>query len=242
MAVRAHRVDRIVRWSTAAAVVEVAAVAAYISYWHAHDVVRAHGEDAGTALLLPLTVDGLVFASSMVLLHSARHRLPVPPLARWLLLLGIAATLAANVAHGAGHGPIGALVAAWPAAALVGSYELLMWLIRTAPERTTAQTTEVVRGPRASAGRGANRTAGPRTGPSRSGPAGADRVDDEARAAYRTSLTNGVPLSERTLANRYGRGRTWARRIRIEAAGDGHRPGHLHAVPADATGKSRGNG
>jgi hypothetical protein len=51
-------------------------------------------------------------------------------LARWLLGLGIAATLAANVAHGLGHGLIGAAVAAWPAVALVGSYELLMMVIR----------------------------------------------------------------------------------------------------------------
>ena len=57
-------------------------------------------------------------------------RCPCPSLARWLLGLGIAATLAANVAHGLGHGPIGAAVAAWPAVALVGSYELLMMIIR----------------------------------------------------------------------------------------------------------------
>jgi hypothetical protein len=44
-------------------------------------------------------------------------------LARWLLGLGIAATLAANAAHGLGHGAVGAAVAAWPAIALVGSYE-----------------------------------------------------------------------------------------------------------------------
>jgi hypothetical protein len=43
------------------------------------------------------------------------------------------ATLAANVMHGLGHGPIGAAVAAWPAVALVGSYELLMTLIRNGP-------------------------------------------------------------------------------------------------------------
>ena len=47
-------------------------------------------------------------------------------MARWLLGLGIAATLAANVAHGLGYGLIGAAVAAWPAVALAGSYELLM--------------------------------------------------------------------------------------------------------------------
>ena len=68
------------------------------------------------------------------MLYAARHRLPVPGLARWLLALGIMATLAANVAHGWSHGPVGAAVAAWPAASLVGSYELLLWLIRTAAD------------------------------------------------------------------------------------------------------------
>lgn len=56
---------------------------------------------------------------------------PSPALARLLLGLGIAATLAANVAHGLDHGLIGAAVAAWPAVALVGSYELLMMVIRS---------------------------------------------------------------------------------------------------------------
>ena len=37
----------------------------------------------------------------------------------------------ANLAHGVGHGPVGALVSAWPALALAGSFELLMMLIRT---------------------------------------------------------------------------------------------------------------
>ena len=81
---------------------------------------------------MPLTVDGLIYASSMVMLDCARRKVPVPVLARWLLGLGIAATLAANVAHGLGHGVTGAAVAAWPAVALVGSYELLMMIIRAA--------------------------------------------------------------------------------------------------------------
>jgi len=59
-------------------------------------------------------VDGLIYASSMVMLDSARRKVPVRPLARWLLGLGVAATMAANVAHGLGHGPSGAVVAAWP--------------------------------------------------------------------------------------------------------------------------------
>jgi hypothetical protein len=122
--------DPIIRWSTAGAVIGVAAVAAVASYEHTYDLVRAHGEVG--ARLVPLTVDGLIHASSMVMLDSARRKAPVPGLARWLLGLGIAATLAANVAHGLGHGLIGAAVAAWPAVALVGSYELLMLIIRGA--------------------------------------------------------------------------------------------------------------
>jgi hypothetical protein len=41
-------------------------------------------------------------------------------------------SLAANVAQGLGHGLTGAAVAAWPAVALVGSYELLVMIIRSA--------------------------------------------------------------------------------------------------------------
>jgi Protein of unknown function (DUF2637) len=117
-------IDRAIRLSTAAAVLAVAGIAAYVSYWHAYAVVRAHGESGITARLEPATIDGLVYASSMVVLYAARHRVPVPCLARWLLGLGIAATLAANIAQGWSRGPVGAVVAAWPAVSLVGSYEL----------------------------------------------------------------------------------------------------------------------
>jgi len=122
--------DRIIRWTTAVAVIGVAAVAAVVSYEHADDLVRAHGETGWRARLIPLTVDGLIYASSMVMLDSARRGIRVPALARWLLGLGIVATLAANVAHGLGRGLIGAAVGAWPAIVLVGSYELLMMVIR----------------------------------------------------------------------------------------------------------------
>jgi len=123
--------DRVIRWSTALAVLGVAAVAAVASYEHAYDLVRAHGEAGWTARMVPLTVDGLIYTSSMVMLDSVRRATPVPALARWLLGLGIAATLAANVAHGLGHGLAGAAVAAWSAVALVGSYDLLMVVIRS---------------------------------------------------------------------------------------------------------------
>ena len=102
---------RVIQWSTALAVLGVAGVAAVASYEHAYDLVRAHGEAGWTARLVPLTVDGLIYASSMVMLDSAGRKTPVPALARWLLGLGIATTLAANVVHGLGHGVAGA---GWP--------------------------------------------------------------------------------------------------------------------------------
>ena len=42
-------------------------------------------------------MDGLIYASSMALLDSARRNVAMPALARWLLGLDIAATLAVNV-------------------------------------------------------------------------------------------------------------------------------------------------
>jgi hypothetical protein len=255
-------VDRAIRVSTAVAVLAVAGVAAYVSYWHAYAVVCAHGESGITARLEPATIDGLVYASSMVNLYAARHRLPIPALARWLLALGIIATLAANMAQGWSHGPVGAVIAAWPAVSLVGSYELLVWIIRTAagdgldrepaadhagwyadypaharpgaslPE--AAPDGEVVRvdlvpgcgsGPQCGPGQGivpdhADQDADQiRAG---SGQAGTGREESEtiaaAVAAYRASLQTGRPLSERKLAEMFGKtSRRWARSRMAEA-------------------------
>ena len=239
----ASGIDRAIRLSTAAAVLAVAGIAAYVSYWHAYAVVRAHGETGITARLEPATIDGLVYASSMVVLYAARHRVPVPSLARWLLALGIAATLTANMAQGWSHGPVGAVVAAWPAVSLVGSYELLVWLIRTsgaaergpsaAHLRKGAACRAAARPVPAAAADGEQpsgserdtsaRRGGPRVRPpgSRpSPPAGSvtmrrlrpTPVNDAAVAAYRLSVQAGNPLSERKLAQMFGRtSRRWAR-------------------------------
>jgi Protein of unknown function (DUF2637) len=207
-------IDRAIRLSTTAAVLAVAGIAAYVSYWHAYAVVRAHGETGITARLEPATIDGLVWASSMVMLYAARHRMPVPSLARWLLALSVAATLTANMAQGWSHGPVGAVVAAWPAVSLVGSYELLVWLIRTCGP--------AARGPSAAhpgtgaawrpAGQAAGHPGIPAGGQRDDEALEASAVDDAAVAAYRLSVQAGSPLSERRLAQMFGRtSRRWAR-------------------------------
>jgi hypothetical protein len=50
--------DRLIRITTALAVVAVAVVAAIISYQHAYALVRSHGESGVTARLLPLPWTG----------------------------------------------------------------------------------------------------------------------------------------------------------------------------------------
>jgi Protein of unknown function (DUF2637) len=127
--------DRAVRWATVAAVAAVAGVAAYVSYWHAVDVVTRHGERGIIGHLYPVAIDGIIVAASMVLLDAARNDEDAPALARWLLGAGIAVTLAANVTYGVAFGAAGALWAAWPAIAFVGCYELLMMLVRAAARR-----------------------------------------------------------------------------------------------------------
>jgi hypothetical protein len=236
-------IDRAIRLSTAAAVLGVAGIAAYVSYGHAYAVMRAHGETGITARLEPATIDGLLWASSMVVLPAAWHRMPIPRLARWLLGLGIAATVTANMAQGWSHGLVGAVVAAWPAVSLVGSYELLVCLIRTSgaaarepsPEHLggDARCHAAARPVPASAADG-ERPGGsqhatsdsawrPMGRPAGQSPilAGAERdgemlgtsaVNDAAVAAYRLSVQAGNPLSERRLAQMFGRtSRRWAR-------------------------------
>ena len=274
-------VDSAIRVSTAIAVLAVAGVAAYVSYWHAYAVVCAHGETGATARLEPATIDGLVYASSMVNLYAARYRLPVPALARWLLALGIVATLAANMARGWSHGPVGAVIAAWPAVSLVGSYELLVWIIRTAAagerdrgpaDHDCQQPDHPWTGPWSADGQVPDAGAGRRYGQvtdltaasedtsqplvpaaradQRPGPSpdqtdhpdqiadhpgtAADRISGDlplgstgrgegdvnaaAVAAYRSSVQNGQPLSERKLAGMFGRtSRRWARSRMTEA-------------------------
>ncbi|MFC5751695.1 DUF2637 domain-containing protein [Actinomadura rugatobispora] len=180
--------DRLIRITTALAVVAVATVAAVISYRHAYELVHSHGESGPTARLVPFTVDGLIWAASMVILDASRRKHPAPPLAKWSLAVGIVATVGANVAHGATHGPIGAIVSAWPALALVGSFELLMTLTRAAasPDLTqNEQRTEVEQTP-----------------------------EEAVLHEYRASLDGpGRPLSQRYLAEKHGIDRRRVKRV-----------------------------
>lgn len=126
------RPDKLIRRATALVVVAVAVFAAIVSYSHIFDLGHTHGQHGAAGRLLPLSVDGLILAASLVLLHEARNARSAPPLARVMLWLGIIATITANVAYGVGYGVIGAVISAWPAIAFIGSAEMAMGLVRRA--------------------------------------------------------------------------------------------------------------
>ena len=111
-------------------------IAALVSYKHMYLLVRRHGESSWTAALLPISVDGMIVAASMSLLLDSRHGRRSGLLPWILLILGSAASLAANVAV-AEPSVVGRLIAGWPSCALIGSYELLMRQIRHAAVKKT---------------------------------------------------------------------------------------------------------
>jgi ribosomal protein S18 acetylase RimI-like enzyme len=120
----------VIRFATAAVVCAVAAFAAVVSYSHIYGLGRTHGQDGTAARLLPLSVDGLILAASLVLLHEARNGRDAPRLVRFMLWLGIGATIGANIPFRAGYGVLGAVISAWPAVALIGSVEIAMQQVR----------------------------------------------------------------------------------------------------------------
>src|SRR5258708_5799387 len=124
--------DRSIRAATAGVVLAVAGFAAVVSYSHIYDLARAHGQTGTAARLLPLSVDGLILAASLVLLHEARNRRPAPALARCMLGLGVGATITANVVYGLPFGAMGAVISAWPAVAFIGAVEMVVHLVRSA--------------------------------------------------------------------------------------------------------------
>src|ERR1035438_7838379 len=98
--------DKLIRLSTGGTVTAVASFAAIISYSHIFDLGIQHGQNGTAGRLLPLSVDGLILAASLVMLYVARAKLPTPLLARLMLWLGVGATVAANIGYGAAYGAV----------------------------------------------------------------------------------------------------------------------------------------
>ncbi|WP_435110347.1 DUF2637 domain-containing protein [Nocardiopsis synnemataformans] len=119
------------RWTTIAAVLMLAVIAAVVSYSHMYELALRHGEPEWRAALFPLSVDGMIVGASMTLLSDARNGRKGGLLPWALLIIGSGASLAANVAV-ADPTMWSRIIHAWPSFALIGAYELLMREFRTA--------------------------------------------------------------------------------------------------------------
>lgn len=100
----------------------VATIAGIVSYSHIAALgLRTH-QGAADSHLLPLSVDGLIVAGSVIL--AARSPLG------WLgVALGVGATLFANLQFGLPHGALSAAASTWPAIAFsVATFMLERWL------------------------------------------------------------------------------------------------------------------
>ncbi len=123
-------------WSrtvTIAAVLMLAGIAAVVSYSHMYELALRHGEPEWRAALFPLSVDGMIVGASMTLLSDARQGRKGGVLPWTLLIIGSAASLAANVAV-ADPTMWSRIIHAWPSFALIGAYELLMREFRNAAQ------------------------------------------------------------------------------------------------------------
>ncbi|GAB2458989.1 DUF2637 domain-containing protein [Streptomyces incanus] len=124
----------------------VAAVAAYASYVHQREFALQGGADATSATLWPLSVDGLLLLATVGLLTPARHASRRTRFVIWLaFLLGIAVSLAANIAAAPTLAWKPVLVAGWPPVALLLSEELLAHRPTGREPAETAPAVEPVR-------------------------------------------------------------------------------------------------
>ncbi|MGH3659866.1 MAG: DUF2637 domain-containing protein, partial [Micromonosporaceae bacterium] len=154
------------------------------------------------AMLFPLAVDGLLVAASVVLLADSRAGRHPDWLAYLLATTGAAVSVAANVAHDWTHPVAATAIAGWPPVALLGSYELLMRLLRRlrpptpvpvpvsspAQARKTGTTTGTTGSGTTGSGTGGTRTrtgtGGTRTGTGGTGPGeSSDRESGGSRSA-----------------------------------------------------------
>jgi hypothetical protein len=205
--------NRAIRSATAGVVTAVAGFAAVVSYSHIHDLAGQHGQSKTAALLLPLSVDGLILAASLVLLHEARNARTAPARA-WLMLgLGVAATLAANVLSGLPDGWLNACISAWPAVAFVGAVEMVMWMIRKA----RPEAPEITRGVAAS---------------DLGDTVSSDSVE-AARARMRLAQIHGFKISDNDLRAQFRLTRSEATRVRTEVLAETN--GHALADAVDQT-------
>jgi hypothetical protein len=210
---------------TALFVAGLAIVAGAISFSHMRELALHHDQLGWKSLAFPISVDGLEIVASLYLVAQRRAGCPTGPIPWVALVVGTAASLAANVAVG-GADPIGKALAGWPAVSMLIAIKLLFALIdhtkdgqrTTVPDdQRTSATVPDVPGTVRQTGRDDTAPSGTVHGertntpaPSATGPADRAAPLDirtvahlipAARAALATLATKGRPLSRDNLAD-----------------------------------------
>lgn len=117
----------------------VAGIAAWSSWSHMVHVATGVGERPEVAYVLPLSVDGLLVVSAAAMTDDKRAGRTPRMSARVAFAVGVAATIAANIASAQPSWGARA-VAAWPAVALLLVVELLSRRGRTAVSAVEPRT------------------------------------------------------------------------------------------------------
>jgi hypothetical protein len=179
--------DRLTGGAATVVLCVVAGSAMTVGSTRTYALARSHGMDGPAALLVAVSLGGLIVGASLVLLGEERDPW-VPGTAEGMQLMGLAVMAAADIVSEARYGLLGAIIAAWPTVAFFGAAEMVLELV-----------------PRSRRGR---RAARPATAPAVS----AD-VQQAVRAAYLTSVQAGDPLSQRAMAARFGLSRRKIRQL-----------------------------
>lgn len=201
---------RRIRRTTITGVLLLAGIAAVVSFRHMHELCLRHGEDQLAAVLIPLAVDGAIVVASMSILLANRYGSRGSALAWIMLMIGSLASLGANIAI-AEPSLIGRIIAAWPSAALIGSYELLMCQIRRAADEGSvgepSDTTET-----------AGSVSGDDHDSSESAEFDVGGAGDLRRMAWQWALAHRLPdgalPSGRVIAEHFARSARWGRWIK----------------------------
>jgi hypothetical protein len=188
----------------------VAAIAAIVSYSHIYDLGRAHGGSGTAARLLPLSVDMLIVAGELMLLHEADAKGRRFVLGWVLIWSGILATLGANVTYGAQYGALGALIWGWPAYSFILAAGGMVAVVK----------------------RGAGSPETVADAPWQAVPADAQTA---ALIALKATTAAGNPLSGRQLETRFGLSRAEATKVRqsVLAEANGQHPEDTGEPPPD---------
>ena len=116
--------DRMTGGAATVVLCVVAGSAMTIGSARTYALAKGHGMDGTAALLVAMSLGGLIVGASLV-----------PGTAEGMQLLGIAVMAVADIVSGARYGLLGAIISAWPAVAFFGAADMVLELVHRSRKR-----------------------------------------------------------------------------------------------------------